>query len=82
MKREIHLMKYLRHPHIVGAVEVFETEKEFFIVMDYVQSGELFDYIVSHGKLSEPEARRIFRQLISAIDYCHQASPLTIHLPF
>ena len=40
--------------------------------MEYVSGGELFDYIVKHGKLKEHEARRFFQQIISGVDYCHR----------
>lgn len=41
-------------------------------VMEYVPGGELFDFIVSNGRLSEPRARAMFQQLISGVEYCHQ----------
>jgi serine/threonine protein kinase len=40
-------------------------------VLEYVPNGELFDYIVSRGKLDESEARQLFQQIISGIEYCH-----------
>ena len=42
------------------------------MVMEYVAGGELFDYIVKHGKLKEEDARRFFQQIISGVDYCHR----------
>jgi 5'-AMP-activated protein kinase, catalytic alpha subunit len=62
----------VRHPHIIKLYEVIETPSDIFMVMEYVPGGELFDYIVSHGKLSEPDARRFFQQIIAGIHYCHQ----------
>ena len=41
-------------------------------VMEYVPGGELFDFIVSTGRLSEPRARAMFQQLVSGVEYCHQ----------
>jgi len=41
-------------------------------VMEYVPGGELFDFIVSNGRLSEPRARVMFQQLVSGVEYCHQ----------
>ena len=38
----------------------------------YCLGGELFDYIVKHGKLKEDDARRFFQQIISGVDYCHR----------
>lgn len=42
------------------------------MIMEYVSGGELFEYIVKHGKLKESEARRFFQQIISGVDYCHR----------
>lgn len=42
------------------------------MIMEYVSGGELFDYIVKHGKLQEHQARRFFQQIISGVDYCHR----------
>ncbi len=51
--------------------EVIDTPTDIFVVMEYVAGGELFDYIVSKGRLTEMEARRIFQQILSGIEYCH-----------
>jgi 5'-AMP-activated protein kinase catalytic alpha subunit len=72
IKREIKILKLFRHPHIIRLYEVIETPKEIFLVMEYVSGGELFDYIVKHGRLSESEARRFFQQIISGVEYCHR----------
>jgi serine/threonine protein kinase len=40
MKREIHLMKFLHHPHIVRALEIFENEREYYIVMEYAPGNQ------------------------------------------
>ncbi|EPZ32745.1 Protein kinase, catalytic domain-containing protein [Rozella allomycis CSF55] len=74
IKRELHLLKYLRHPHIARSFEIFETANEHYIVQEYASGGELFDYIVQKSKLDERESRHLFRQIISAVDYCHQNS--------
>ncbi len=50
---------------------MLETETEIFIVMEYAAGGELFDYIVAHKRVKEKEARHFFRQIVSALDYCH-----------
>ncbi|KAG8336890.1 Vesicle-mediated ER to Golgi transport protein [Homalodisca vitripennis] len=51
---------------------VISTPTDIFMIMEYVSGGELFDYIVKHGKLKEYEARRFFQQIISGVDYCHR----------
>eukprot|EP01137_Pigoraptor_chileana_P009398 Opistho-2@57573 len=72
--REIGFLKLLCHPHIVGLLDVMETPDRIILVMEYASGGELFDYIVARRYLKEPEARRFFRQLLSAVEYCHRNS--------
>ncbi|XP_048832342.1 5'-AMP-activated protein kinase catalytic subunit alpha-2 isoform X1 [Brienomyrus brachyistius] len=72
IKREIQNLKLFRHPHIIKLYQVISTPTDFFMVMEYVSGGELFDYICKHGKVEDPEARRLFQQIISAVDYCHR----------
>eukprot|EP01111_Echinosteliopsis_oligospora_P014049 TRINITY_DN5207_c0_g1_i1.p1 TRINITY_DN5207_c0_g1~~TRINITY_DN5207_c0_g1_i1.p1 ORF type:complete len:727 (-),score=182.92 TRINITY_DN5207_c0_g1_i1:43-1914(-) len=72
-KREISIMKLLSHPHIVRLLDVVEKEQEqtTYLVVEFVSGGELFDYIVANGTIKEKEARKFFRQIISAVEYCH-----------
>ncbi|XP_056895032.1 5'-AMP-activated protein kinase catalytic subunit alpha-2 isoform X1 [Takifugu flavidus] len=72
IKREIQNLKLFRHPHIIKLYQVISTPTDFFMVMEYVSGGELFDYICKHGRVEDTEARRLFQQIISAVDYCHR----------
>ncbi|KAH0574496.1 Kinase, CAMK CAMKL [Spironucleus salmonicida] len=69
---EIQVLKLLSHPNIVKLLEVIDTSRHIYIITEYLPQGELFNYVVSNKKLDEEEARKIFQQLISALDYCHQ----------
>ncbi|TPX58098.1 hypothetical protein CcCBS67573_g09189 [Chytriomyces confervae] len=70
IKREIQYMRQLRHPHTIKLYEVITTPTDVIMVLEYA-GGELFNYIVERGRMSEEEARRFFQQLICAVEYCH-----------
>ena len=72
VKREIKILRLFMHPHIIRLYEVIETPTDIYVVMEYVRSGELFDYIVEKGRLVEDEARHFFQQIISGVEYCHR----------
>lgn len=71
IKREISIMKIVRHPNIVKLHEVLASRTKIYIILEFVTGGELFDKIVHQGRLRENESRRYFQQLIDAVDYCH-----------
>lgn len=71
IKREISILKLVRHPHVVRLHEVLASRKKIFIILEFITGGELFDKIVHYGKLSENDSRRYFQQLIDGVDYCH-----------
>ena len=70
--REVRIMKMLDHQNIVKLYQVIDTEKTLYLVMEYASGGEVFDYLVAHGRMKEKEARSKFRQIVSAVQYCHQ----------
>eukprot|EP01042_Synura_sphagnicola_P009189 gene9189-11801_t len=72
IKKEISIMKMVKHKNIVHMVEVLASKTKIFIVLELVTGGELFDKIVQVGKLSEEQARFYFRQLIEGVEYCHK----------
>ncbi|XP_024992873.1 CBL-interacting serine/threonine-protein kinase 12-like [Cynara cardunculus var. scolymus] len=70
IKREISILRRVRHPNIVRLFEVMATKTKIFFVMEYVKGGELFSK-VAKGRLTEDVARKYFQQLISAVGFCH-----------
>jgi len=71
VESEIAILSSLNHPHIIRLYEVIRTQSDIFVVMEYVARGELFDYIVTNGRLTEAEARKYFQQIICGIEYIH-----------
>ncbi|XP_026224877.1 NUAK family SNF1-like kinase 1 [Anabas testudineus] len=72
IQREIEITSSLRHSNIIRFYEVFESRDKIVIVMEYASRGELYDYIQERRRLPETEARGIFRQIASAVHYCHK----------
>ncbi|XP_024972333.1 CBL-interacting serine/threonine-protein kinase 8 isoform X1 [Cynara cardunculus var. scolymus] len=71
IKREISIMKLVRHPNVVRLHEVLASRTKIYIILEFITGGELFDKIVHHGRLSEKDSRRYFQQLIDGVEYCH-----------
>ncbi|BDA49381.1 CBL-interacting protein kinase 23 [Coccomyxa sp. Obi] len=72
IKREIAIMKDLHHPNIVDLKEVMASKDKIYMVMEFMPGGELFDKIVAEGPLDEDAARKVFQQMLDALDYCHK----------
>ncbi|PKU78651.1 CBL-interacting protein kinase 5 [Dendrobium catenatum] len=70
IKREISVMRLVRHPNVVQLYEVMASKTKIYFAMEYVRGGELFNKI-ARGRLKEDAARRYFQQIISAVDFCH-----------
>jgi len=68
---EVEIMHKVHHPHAVELVEMFETKKKIWMVMELLTGGELFDRIVSKGSYSEKEASGVVRAVASALEYLH-----------
>ncbi|KAF7583056.1 Protein kinase domain family protein [Clavispora lusitaniae] len=71
IEREIIIMKLLTHPNVLRLYDVWETSKALYLVLEYVEGGELFDLLVERGPLHEREAVKYFRQIILGTAYCH-----------
>lgn len=72
IRREIQIMSSVQHPNIIHIYEVFENREKMVLVMEYAAGGELYDFLSERKVLSEEEARRLFRQIATAVYYCHK----------
>ena len=71
LEREINILKRLHHINLIKIHKISEESDNYFIVMEYCENGELFNYIVAHERLSEEETAYFFYQLINGLDYIH-----------
>ena len=71
LRYEIDILKNLDHPNILRLYEVFEDKRNIYLVTEYCNGGELFDEIVKRHRFEEKDAAPIMKQLLSAINYCH-----------
>jgi BR serine/threonine kinase len=71
IRREIALMQLLDHPHILKLVDILESPRHLYIVLEYASEGELFSFLVTRRTLSEDVAMRFFRQIIYGLEYLH-----------
>ncbi|PVU88677.1 hypothetical protein BB560_006353 [Smittium megazygosporum] len=71
VNREIQYLKMLRHPHIIKLYEVISTPTDIIMVIEFA-GGELFNYLVEKGRMSESNARKFFQQIIAAVEYSHR----------
>ncbi|KKY38779.1 putative camk camkl kin1 protein kinase [Diaporthe ampelina] len=72
--REAAIVTLLNHPYVCGLRDVVRTNYHWYMLFEYVNGGQMLDYIISHGKLKEKQARKFSRQIASALDYCHRNS--------
>jgi len=73
--REVRIMKVMDHPNIVKLFEVIDTESTLYLVMEYASGGEVFDYLVAHGRMKEKEARAKFREVGTGLLIACSARP-------
>lgn len=72
IEREVVIMKLIEHENVINLYDVWENRGELYLVLEYVEGGELFDYVSTYGALPEEEAVRLFRQIIGGLSYCHR----------
>ena len=71
ISREIEILRRLSHRHITQLYQVMETSAFIYIVTEYAANGEIFDFLVNNGRMSEPAAAVKFSQILSAVNYIH-----------
>ena len=74
--QEVYILKKIHHSNIIRLLEVFESSKHFFIVMEYAGAGDLLNYVKKKRRLPENEARFIFKQVLYGLGHCHWRSVL------
>ena len=72
--REAAIVTLLNHPYICAMRDVQRTNYHWYMLFEYVNGGQMLDYIISHGRLKEKQARKFGRQIASSLDYCHRNS--------
>eukprot|EP00124_Ichthyophonus_hoferi_P003337 Ihof_evm3s284 gene=Ihof_evmTU3s284 len=72
VEREIEMLKLLSHPNILKLYDVCESDTALYIVLEYAENGDLYDYILQYNRLSTNQVHRLFQQIIDAVDYFHQ----------
>lgn len=70
--REAAILNLVHHPNIVRLYDLYVTEEYYCMVFEYVDGGQMLDYIITHGRMNEEQAQKFFLQLISAVSYCHE----------
>ena len=71
MYLEVEILKKLIHPNIMQIFEFYEDKKNFYIITEICDGGELFEQIVSKGTFNEQEGANIIKQILSAVNYIH-----------
>ena len=66
---EISILKKLKHPNIIRLYDVITTNKYIYLIMEYIGGNDLFHYVLEQKRLTEIQAKKLFRQLISCIEY-------------
>lgn len=69
--REIKILKRNRHQNVIQLYEVIDSPERIFLIMEHVDGGEMFEYIVAHHRIREPEAAYLFRQIVDGLAYLH-----------
>ncbi|KAL5606339.1 hypothetical protein BROUX41_002756 [Berkeleyomyces rouxiae] len=71
VEREVAILKLIQHPNIMKLYDIWENCQDIYLILELVDHGDLFSLITRHGRLTEEAAISLFRQIMSAMSYCH-----------
>ena len=72
-RREIEVLKMCQHPNIIKLIDLFENSDYYYIVLEYMQGKDMFDYLKAREfNISEERAKDLAHQIVSAVQYLHQ----------
>lgn len=71
IRREAAILESLTHPHITKSYGFYEDSSKFYLILELLDGGELFDRIVTKSSYAEHEARNVVKYLLSSVKYCH-----------
>jgi len=72
-RKEIEVLKVSQHPNVVNLIDIFESMKYFFVILEYLEGGDLYDYLDKRDfKIDEEHAREFFGQIVAGVGYLHQ----------
>ena len=71
MRSEIEVLKRVRHPNIIGLIDIFESQSQVFLVCDLATGGELFEQIIAKGYYTEKNAAQLVKQILEGVNYLH-----------
>lgn len=72
MFAEVEILKSLDHPNIVKLYELYQDSKNYYLITEFLEGGELFDKLQHQKNFSERLAAHYMKQILSAVSYCHQ----------
>lgn len=71
IRKEADVMKSMKHPNVVTTLDFYEESNLFYIVMEYLKGGQLFDRLIQKSHFNEKEAKNLVVSILKALEYCH-----------
>lgn len=74
LENEINVLRRIKHENVVGLEDFYESQTHYYLVMQLVSGGELFDHILDKGVYTEKDASKVINQVLQAVSYLHENS--------